>query len=201
MDEVKHLLIAGLIKPGASLSPRNGRWENAAAFVRADGLIEVDGKSFDTPSGAGRHVRGGATNGWYFWRLEDGRTLKDVRDSYRGAQPALKERFDWSLLISCSRHFRMDAGCPMGLWQLVIGTAAQPVGTHISSCLQCTNAHRVLRGDGALAQDFAWSDPEDERSPMDLLSADGIHVVNGKADPSKELDADELAGLDGARTA
>ncbi|MFO7689742.1 MAG: hypothetical protein R6W83_04175, partial [Cryobacterium sp.] len=81
--EVKDLVIAGLLKTGTRLKPRPGKWGSVDAIIRADGLLDVAGKTFNSLSGAGSHVRGGATNGWYFWRLEDGRTLKDIRDVYR----------------------------------------------------------------------------------------------------------------------
>lgn len=77
--EVKHLVAAGLLEPGTQLTPREGRWSSRCAFVRDDGRLEVDGQMFDTPSGAGRFVKGSVTNGWAFWRLPDGRRLVDVR--------------------------------------------------------------------------------------------------------------------------
>ena len=190
--EVKHLVIAGSIEPGTRLTPRSGRWESARATIRPDGLIEVNGVTFETPSGAAKHVRGGATNGWYFWRLEDGRTLKDVRDSYRGTQPVVGDRFDWKPLHQLLESLPEGRWVSYGTLASVIGTAAQPVGSHIGSCLQCTNVHRVLRTDGAVAENFAWSDPDDNRLPADLLAADGIRVISGKADPAMEIVADEL---------
>lgn len=84
--EVKDLVGAGVLQPGTVLSARPGKWTDAKAVIRGDGLIELDGKTFDTPSGAGKYLRGGSTNGWYFWRLSDGRTLKDVRAAYRAAE-------------------------------------------------------------------------------------------------------------------
>lgn len=86
--EIKDLVIAGLLNNGTRLKSRPGKWNSVDAIVRADGHLEVDGKTFTSLSGAGSHVRGGATNGWYFWRLDDGRTLKDVRDAYRSANTA-----------------------------------------------------------------------------------------------------------------
>ena len=100
--ELKHLVAAGLLKPGTQLTPREGRWASRHAFVREDGALEVDGRAFDTPSGAGVYVKGSVTNGWAFWRLEDGRRLIDVRSAYRGDKPkdphwaAALPRVEWN---------------------------------------------------------------------------------------------------------
>lgn len=85
--QVKDLVAAGLLAAGTVLSPRAGRWENRQAMVRPDGLIEIEGQTFDTPSGAGKFVKGSATNGWYFWWLPDGRKLVDVRSAFSGERP------------------------------------------------------------------------------------------------------------------
>jgi hypothetical protein len=37
------------------------------ATLLADGLIEVDGEVYDTPSGAGRAAKGVGVNGWWWW--------------------------------------------------------------------------------------------------------------------------------------
>jgi hypothetical protein len=75
--QVKHLVDAGLLDPGTALTSRAGTWGTGTALVRPDGLLEVDGKTFDSPSGAGRHVKGSVTNGWWFWSLPDGRKLRE----------------------------------------------------------------------------------------------------------------------------
>lgn len=46
--QVKHLVDAGLLEPGTELSPRAGAWQARTALVRADGLLEVDGATFDS---------------------------------------------------------------------------------------------------------------------------------------------------------
>lgn len=76
---LKDLVAAGLLTPGTVLRPRAGAWGTVDCTVLANGDLEVDGKSFSSPSGAGRHVRKGSTNGWVFWELPDGRRLKDLR--------------------------------------------------------------------------------------------------------------------------
>lgn len=85
--ELKDLVAAGLLQPGTVLKPRPGSWESHEAVVREDGMLDVEGKLFGSPSGAGRQVKGSVTNGWTFWVLPDGRRLVDVRAAYRGERP------------------------------------------------------------------------------------------------------------------
>ncbi|WP_367620161.1 hypothetical protein [Nocardia sp. PE-7] len=70
--EVKDLVAAGLLTPGTTLTPRQGNWRSCEALIRDIGTLEVEGQSFGSPSGAGRHVKGSVTNGWTFWSLPDG---------------------------------------------------------------------------------------------------------------------------------
>lgn len=101
--EVKDLVAAGLLPAGTKLTPRLGTWATREALVREDGMLDVDGHLFGSPSGAGRHVKGTVTNGWTFWRLPDGRKLVDVRAEFRGEKPddvanwiAALPRVEWS---------------------------------------------------------------------------------------------------------
>lgn len=190
--QIKHLVDAGLLEPGTALTARSGAH---TAVVRADGLLEIDGKTFDSPSGAGRHVRGSATNGWRFWSLADGRKLFDVRAAYTGQEPVKPPRgFDWSPL-----HALLEV-LPEGRWTTygaladAVGTAAQPLGAHVARCAQCTNAHRILSSDGTVASEFRWTDPEDERDPVEMLRSEGA-LVDGRPDPARRLNAVELEAL------
>lgn len=97
--ELKHIVAAGLVEPGTRLRPRAGSWPAIDAVVTRDGALDVNGKRFLTPSGAGRYVKGAVTNGWAFWLLEDGRRLSDVRAAYRGEKPEQSEELplsEWS---------------------------------------------------------------------------------------------------------
>ncbi|QJW35486.1 GmrSD restriction endonuclease domain-containing protein [Cellulosimicrobium protaetiae] len=85
---VAELVHAGMIAAGTILRPRSGTWGAKTAVVTEAGLIVVDDQTFDTPSRAGRYVRGGVTNGWTFWSLEDGRRLADVRQQFRPEAPS-----------------------------------------------------------------------------------------------------------------
>nr|WP_272955948.1 DUF262 domain-containing protein [Actinopolymorpha rutila] len=196
--EIKHLVAAGLLTPGTRLLPRPGSWAPTEAVISEDGTLKVDGNVFQTPSGAGRHVKGAVTNGWTFWRLDDGRKLADVRAVYRGAKPEqdkARPAFDWSRL-----HAILEA-LPEGNWTAygdladAVGTAPQPLGNHITTCPQCANAHRVLTHDGQVAEAFRWADPGDHRDPVEMLRAEGVPFTAGKADPGKRLNSDDLTGL------
>lgn len=196
--ELKHLVAAGLLEAGTRLVPRSGQWAQAVAIVRHDGRLEIDGQTFGTPSGAGKHVKGAVTNGWHFWRLEDGRRLADVRAAFRGDRPASemsKAAFDWSGL-----HAILET-MPAGTWTTygdladVVGTAPQPLGAHIMSCAQCANAHRVLSHDGRVNEAFKWSDPSDDRDPTQLLNAEGVRFADGKADHEQRITTVEMTEL------
>jgi hypothetical protein len=74
-----------------------------------------------------------------------------------------------------------------------LATAAQPLGAH-ATCRQCRNAHRILKSDGTVAPNFGWSEPGEERDPMEILRAEGA-LVNGKPDAARELSGDDLQVL------
>ena len=132
--QIKHLVEAELLTPGTVLTPRAGAWEARTALVRPDGLLEIEGKTFDSPSGAGRYVKGSVTNGWWFWSLPDGRRLRDVRAIYNGEDPAkATPSFDWSAL-----HTILEA-LPVGHWT-TYGSLADAVGT-APAAARCPRRH------------------------------------------------------------
>lgn len=194
--ELKHLVAAGLIPPGTVLSSRPGKWAGTEAIVLPDGQISLGDKVYPSPSSAGYHAKGGkAANGWAFWHLADGRRLADVRAQYRGDKADKPGGFDWS------RLHEILAALPAGTWTSysdladAIGTAPQPLGTHITRCQQCSFPWRVLTSDGRVAAGFAWSDPADDRKPADLLVEEGVHLVDGVADGDQRLDSEALTLL------
>jgi hypothetical protein len=85
--ELKHLIEAGLLAPGNKLIATHRDFSGIEAVIGADARIQLNGKSFGSPSGAGHHLRKKATNGWYFWALADGRRLRDVRAAFLSAAP------------------------------------------------------------------------------------------------------------------
>lgn len=78
--EIRHLVDAGYLTVGQTLHGRDG---TSIASINAGKTITLDGRTFSTPSGAGKHARRGrAVNGWWWWSLSDGRRLLDVRAEY-----------------------------------------------------------------------------------------------------------------------
>lgn len=82
--QLKHLVEGGLIHVGDTLTATHRDFIGREALVGEDRRIHLDGKTFDSPSGAAKHLRGRATNGWYFWSVADGRRLRDVRQEFLG---------------------------------------------------------------------------------------------------------------------
>lgn len=94
--KLKDLLAAGLLQSGTILRPGYGDFKGFAT-VTHEGGIDIDYDNFKTPSGAAKHATGRPTiDGWRYWRLSDGRSLKDVRASFTGVQPAALEIVDES---------------------------------------------------------------------------------------------------------
>jgi hypothetical protein len=190
--QVKHLVDAGLLDPGTELKSRPGAWGTRIAVVRADGLLEIDGKTFDSPSGAGRYVKGAVNNGWRFWGLADGRRLSDVRAAFKGEDPKnTPTSTDWSVL-----HTILET-LPSGHWTTyesladAVGTAVQALGDHVATCERCVNLHRVLPGD--LEAVGAAGAPA-TADAAGLLRVEGA-LANGLPDPARELSSDALQAL------
>jgi hypothetical protein len=80
---IADLLSADYLVAGQTLyaSPK---FPNVVATILPDGRIDVSGQIFDTPSGAGQHVRKMATNGWHFWLVVPSpqKRLRRVRKEY-----------------------------------------------------------------------------------------------------------------------
>lgn len=75
------LISAGLIEIGAVLVCTDERWPDARGTLLAGGQMLFDGKAYGSPAAAARVVRGGRSgNAWYFWRVENGAWLKDLRE-------------------------------------------------------------------------------------------------------------------------
>ena len=74
------LIAAGLLAAGTELVARDPG--KPTARVTETGWLTVDGEDYETLSGAGKAVLGHGVNGWYYWRLPDGRRLLNLRDDY-----------------------------------------------------------------------------------------------------------------------
>jgi len=192
--QVKHLVDAGLLAPGTALVPRTGDWDLVPAIVRSDGLLEVDGETFETPSGAGKRVKGAVTNGWKFWSLPDGRKLSDVRAAYGGEEPASSSSADWTTLHT------LLSSLPVGRWTTyesladTIGSTPELVQAHIAGCNHCANTHRVLSNAGVPAGGVNEATSRGDGTTPNSLSLEG-GLVNGKPDPARRLSGDDLQAL------
>lgn len=82
---ISDLLSAGYLNSGQVLYSAHSKFQGHTATILPDGRIDVEGLIFDTPSGAGMHIRKKATNGWYFWFVDPAsrKRLGRVRREYR----------------------------------------------------------------------------------------------------------------------
>jgi hypothetical protein len=81
---LSHLLDAGYVKVGQVLYPKQGKYAGRNGVITDEGSIELEGKFFGTPSGAGKHLTGRPTAGWSFWLTnpDSKQRLWDVRQAY-----------------------------------------------------------------------------------------------------------------------
>ena len=74
------LVAGGFLAVGTVLRCTDERWPDAQCEVLAGGHVLFNGESFGSPAAAARKVRGGSGNAWYFWRVQDGPLLNELRD-------------------------------------------------------------------------------------------------------------------------
>ncbi len=207
-DSVKRIIAYGGLEPGTPLTltpklireeireevlawvhdnPLRGQaiWTNEVAAPLRWAYTGETGKpstfaaqAIKEATGEERPVRGPI-----WWSLEDGTDLATLADQLQGDPPS---RRDWSDL------HELLASVPAGKWTTygdlakAIGTAPQPLGQHVTACPDCPNAHRVLQADGRVSDGFRWTDPEDTRDPVKLLSSEGVDfVLDGRASPNQ----------------
>jgi alkylated DNA nucleotide flippase Atl1 len=104
---------------------------------------------------------------------------------------------DWSRLDAALAALPYGAWTTYGDLAELIGSHQVPVGQQVATTI-VLNAHRVLKADGRVADEFRWTDPADTRDIHDVLAAEGIRFgADRRADPVQRLRADELAGLIG----
>jgi len=77
-------LEADLIKVGQVLYPKRGKYAGRNGLIVESGEILVEGKLFDTPSGAAFHLKKSAVAGWHFWLVsqEPRQMLWDIRQQF-----------------------------------------------------------------------------------------------------------------------
>jgi len=81
---IADLISAGLLEPGSMMHARRKAHSHRTATVLPDGRLDVDGKVFETPSGAARSISGKSVNGWWFFLVSptSKRSLSDVLQEY-----------------------------------------------------------------------------------------------------------------------
>jgi uncharacterized protein with ParB-like and HNH nuclease domain len=79
-----NLLEADLIKVGQVLYPKRGKYAGRNGVISQSGEIEIDDKSFYSPSGAAVYLTNRSTAGWGFWLVnpESKQRLWDIRQQY-----------------------------------------------------------------------------------------------------------------------
>jgi alkylated DNA nucleotide flippase Atl1 len=185
--------VRAMIDSWVDEDPRRGRatWRNDAAKplvwdfdgegYRPSAIIQQALSDLGMPR---RPLRGPR-----WWTLPDGRDLPTVAGESGGGG------FDWSPLHA------VLAALPAGRWTTygelaeVVGTAAMPVGQHISACPECPNAYRVLGSDGKPREGFKWGDASETRSQQQWLEEEGVVFSGDRAVDAHKLRAPDLRGL------
>ena len=149
---------------------------------------EVDG-GHRTPTTLAKEIveqatgtRPGNAAPWW-WQTDDGVHL--------GRLASQVTRRDWSDLHQLLDSLKPGEWTTYGDLAETIGSVARAVGQHITR-QRVASAHRVLRVDGQVADNFSWSDPDDTRDPKEMLREEGTLLDDDRADPARRLDADAL---------
>jgi hypothetical protein len=81
---VADLINAGKLQPGTLLFPRRKKLVHMVATVLPDGQIELGDRAYSSPSEAAAVITGNATNGWWFFLVDQAskRSLRAVRADY-----------------------------------------------------------------------------------------------------------------------
>jgi len=150
-----------------------------------------------TPTALARHIVAEATGkatgplrrpSW--WRTEEGDDLTSLADATGG------RRRDWSDLHAILAAITPGHWTSYGDLAEVIGTAAQPVGNHVTNCDQCENAYRVLSASGEVSKGFRWSNPAREgQDPARVLAEEGVAFTGNSASPRQRLTPKQLRAL------
>lgn len=164
-------------------------WRNDS---RAPLVWALDGSTW-SPTGLAREIVAQATGerlhvfpGPRCWVGEDGHTLAELAGFEGGTSR------DWSDLHAALELVGPGEWTTYGDLAEVVGSASRAVGQHITTCDECPNAYRVLTADGAVADQFRWSDADDERQPRDVLEAEGVRFNGDRADGACRVTAQLL---------
>lgn len=125
-----------------------------------------------------------------WWRNAEMKSLADLAGANSTAG------FDWAPLHAALKEVRAGRWTSYGDLAALVGTKAMPLGQHLATCDACTNAWRVLDGEGRSRPNFAWSDESRTDSQQHALEQEGVMFsADGRADAALRLTAEELAEL------
>lgn len=199
--KLSELLAAGAIAAGERVvwdRPQLGNRHEAV--VEADGSLRLtDGRSFPTPSGAASAIIDASANGWMVWRTAEGSSLGELLAEHNEDPRIVNEVSErWQLMDDITAAIPAGAWTSYGDLAVAIGTHPRPVGTRIATNTG-PNFWRVLRGDGTVAEGFAWGvgSEHEGRGQVDVLASEGVPILGGAADPVQRLDANALRALVG----
>lgn len=177
-------------KPFAEKRDMEGGFKVSPLFLNK-GLGELDSWNSNEIERRAQRLANQALKIWKNLELDD-----DVVARYR-ARFIETEGFDWSMTHA------ILAAIPAGKWtsyyQLAeaVGTAPQPLGSHLTSCDACPNPYRVLTWDGRVADSFRWSSSDEKRHPSEILMQEGIRFEDNHADKTQQLLLEDLLALVG----
>ncbi len=104
--------------------------------------------------------------------------------------------FDWSRIDQAVQAIPMGRWTSYGDLASLGGTAAQPTANHVATTPGLEFAYRVLSSDGSVSYAFQWTDPDDDRDPVEVLTGEGIEFDEvGRASQGQRLSPAELASL------
>ena len=177
-------------KPFAEKRDMKGGFKVSPLFLN-QGLGQLDSWNSNEIERRAQRLASHALKIWKKLELAD-----DAVARYR-ARFIETEGFDWSMTHA------ILAAIPAGKWtsyhQLAeaVGTAAQPLGSHLTSCDTCPNPYRVLTWDGRVADSFRWSSSDEKRHPSEILMHEGIRFEDNHADKTQQLLLEDLLALVG----
>jgi alkylated DNA nucleotide flippase Atl1 len=136
--------------------------------------------------------------------VRQGNTIREIEDAlvdelhaaYLEASRPARVGFDWSKVRAAVEAIPEGRWTTYGDLAELAGTSAIAVGRYIASTTDLKGAYRVLGADGKPRPDFRWSDPDEDRDVIDVLSAEGIALTPaGAAEEAHRLRKDELEAL------
>lgn len=166
----------------------DGGFKESPLFLNR-GIGSLDSWNQDSMEERGLRLAEQALVIWSRPKVSEQRKSAFLEDEYQG------KGFDWTAL------HQILSTMPVGTWTSyanlaeVVGTGAQALSTHLRNHLSCINAYRVLTWDGRIAEGFRWSDPNEDRDVVDVLTAEGIEFVDSQASRSTQLQPEDLRAL------